>query len=122
MVAGQPVEIGSQSVRRTLSAFRLPGTETISLGILKSVRMVRVRACSGTSSSVLNQPSATCCWRQAVSRLTTRMTSEQWNLTLEQQVSSSQVLRLAYEDENADHQFGSVEGNAAVYSPAKVLR
>lgn len=49
-------------------------------------------------------------------------TIEQWNLTLEQQVSPSQVLRLAYEGQNADHLFGSVEGNAAVYNPAETIQ
>ena len=47
MVAGQAVEIGSWNVRRTLSALRLPGTETMSLGILNIVGMVSVRACFG---------------------------------------------------------------------------
>jgi len=49
-------------------------------------------------------------------------TIEQWNLTLEQQLSHSQVLRLAYEAENANHLFGSVEGNAAVYNPAETMQ
>lgn len=49
-------------------------------------------------------------------------TIEQWNLTLEQQLPHSQVLRFAYEAENADHLFGSVEGNAAVYNPAETVQ
>ena len=48
-------------------------------------------------------------------------TIEQWNLTLEQQVLHNQVLRFAYEGQNADHLFGSVEGNAAVYNPAETI-
>ena len=52
MVAGQAVDIGSSSVRRTLCALRRPGTETISLGTLIKVGIVRVRARSGTSSNL----------------------------------------------------------------------
>ena len=46
-------------------------------------------------------------------------TIEQWNLTLEQQLLGNSVMRLAYEGQSADHLFGSVEGNAAVYNPAE---
>ncbi|HEV2273740.1 MAG TPA: hypothetical protein VGR96_06210 [Acidobacteriaceae bacterium] len=37
-------------------------------------------------------------------------------------MSHDQVLRLVYEAENANHLFGSVEGNAAVYNPAETLQ
>jgi hypothetical protein len=46
-------------------------------------------------------------------------TIEQWNLTLEQQLLRNSVMRLAYEGQSADHLFGSVEGNAAVYNPVE---
>jgi hypothetical protein len=46
-------------------------------------------------------------------------TIEQWNLTLEQQVLHGSIMRFAYEGQASDHLFGSVEGNAAIYNPAK---
>jgi hypothetical protein len=49
-------------------------------------------------------------------------TIEQWNLTLEQQLFQNQVLRVAYEGQNSDHLFGSVEGNAAIYNPAETIQ
>jgi hypothetical protein len=49
-------------------------------------------------------------------------TIQQWNLTLEQQFFFSSLLRLAYEGSSADHLFGAVEGNAAVYNPAETQK
>lgn len=45
-------------------------------------------------------------------------TIQQWNLTVEQQMLYSMLFRVAYEGSSADHLFGAVEGNAAVYNPA----
>lgn len=49
-------------------------------------------------------------------------TIEQWNLTVEQQVFRTQVLRVAYEGQNAYHLFGSVEGNPAIYNPSETIQ
>jgi hypothetical protein len=46
-------------------------------------------------------------------------TIQQWNLTLEQQLPYSTLFRLGYEGSSADHLFGAIEGNAAVYDPAE---
>jgi hypothetical protein len=45
-------------------------------------------------------------------------TIQQWNLTLEQQMPFATLFRISYEGSAADHLFGAVEGNAAVYNPA----
>ena len=44
---------------------------------------------------------------------------QQWNLTLEQQITNSFVARLSYEGSESRHLFGSLEGNSAVYVPGK---
>lgn len=46
-------------------------------------------------------------------------TIQQWNLTLEQQLPSGTLFRLGYEGSSADHLFGAIEGNAAVYNPTE---
>ena len=46
-------------------------------------------------------------------------TIEQWNLTLEQQALHNSVFRIGYEGQASRHLFGSVEGNPAIYNPAK---
>ncbi|HEY6852318.1 MAG TPA: carboxypeptidase-like regulatory domain-containing protein [Terracidiphilus sp.] len=46
-------------------------------------------------------------------------TIQQWNLTLEQQLPYGTLFRLGYEGSSADHLFGAIEGNAAVYDPAE---
>ncbi len=43
---------------------------------------------------------------------------QQWNFTVERQLPSAMLLRVAYEGEESYHLFGSVEGNAAIYNPA----
>jgi len=44
-------------------------------------------------------------------------TIQQWNLTLERQLPSDFMLRVAYEGSQSYHLFGGVQGNAAVYIP-----
>jgi hypothetical protein len=46
-------------------------------------------------------------------------TIQQWILTLEEQLPYSTLFRLGYEGSSADHLFGAIEGNAAVYDPAE---
>ena len=61
MVAGQLVDIGSSTTLRIISALRLPGTDAMIFWTRRSAGTVRVMADLGTSSRLLNQPSATCC-------------------------------------------------------------
>jgi hypothetical protein len=49
-------------------------------------------------------------------------TIQQWNLTLEQQLPSSTLFRLGYQGSSADHLFGAIEGNAAVYNPLETQK
>jgi hypothetical protein len=49
-------------------------------------------------------------------------TIQQYNLTLEQQAPYSSLMRIAYEGSSADHLFGAVEGNAAIYNPAETQK
>ncbi|HEY3840747.1 MAG TPA: hypothetical protein VGL72_29445, partial [Bryobacteraceae bacterium] len=43
---------------------------------------------------------------------------QQWNFTVERQLPSSMLLRVAYEGMESYHLPGSIEGNAAIYNPA----
>jgi hypothetical protein len=45
-------------------------------------------------------------------------TIQQWNLTLEQQLPFSTLIRLNYQGSSAYHLLGAIEGNAAIYNPA----
>lgn len=45
-------------------------------------------------------------------------TIQQWNLTFEQQMPFSTLLRIGYQGSSAYHLLGAIEGNAAVYNPA----
>lgn len=45
-------------------------------------------------------------------------TVQQWNLTFEQQLPLSTLLRVGYQGSSAYHLLGAIEGNAAVYNPA----
>jgi hypothetical protein len=49
-------------------------------------------------------------------------TIQQWNLTLEQQLPYNTLFRLGYQGSSADHLFGAIEGNAAVYDPAETQK